>query len=81
MGHITDICQPTSHDDSGSYDGGDTEVKMTRLAIGAQCRPPRGSRTRSGTSSKETAHRLTAASRVTSWNRLILRRLGEPYEI
>jgi hypothetical protein len=27
MGHVADACQPTSHDDSGSYDGGDSEVK------------------------------------------------------
>jgi hypothetical protein len=27
MGHVADVCQPTSHDDLGSYDGGDSEVK------------------------------------------------------
>jgi hypothetical protein len=27
MGHVADVRQPTSHDDSGSYDGGDSEVK------------------------------------------------------
>jgi hypothetical protein len=66
MGRATDICQPTSHDDSGSYDGGDSEVKMTRLATGTLCRPPRGNKTRGGTSSKKAAHRLAAASRVAS---------------
>jgi hypothetical protein len=66
MGHVADICQPTSHDNSGSYDGGDTEVQMTRLATGPQFRPPRGNKTRSGTSSEETARRLAAASRVAS---------------
>jgi hypothetical protein len=81
MGHVADVCQPTSHDDSGSYGGGDSEVKMTRLATGALCRPPRGNKTRSGTSSKEAARRLAAASRVTSWNRLVPRRPGELREI
>jgi hypothetical protein len=27
MGHNGDVRQPTSHDDSGSYDGGDSKVK------------------------------------------------------
>jgi hypothetical protein len=27
MGHVADVLQPTSRDDSGSYDGGDSEVK------------------------------------------------------
>jgi hypothetical protein len=66
MGHVADVCQSTSHDDSGSYDGGDSEVKMTRLATGALRRPQRRSKTRSGTSPKEAAHRLAAASRVKS---------------
>jgi hypothetical protein len=66
MGHVADVCQSTSHDDSGSYDGGDSKVKMTRSAIGALRRPPRGNKTRSGTSSKEAARRLAAASRVAS---------------
>jgi hypothetical protein len=64
MGHIADVCQSTPHDDSGSYDGGDSEVKMTRLATGALRRPQRRSKTRSDTSSKEAARRLTAAGQV-----------------
>jgi hypothetical protein len=64
MGHVADICQSTPHDDFGSYDGGDSEVKMTRLATGALRRPPRGSKTQSGASSKEAARQLAAASRV-----------------
>jgi hypothetical protein len=74
MGHVTDVRQPTSHDDSGSYDGGDSEVKMTRLATGALRWPPRGKKTRSGASSQEAARRLAAASWVASWNRLVSRR-------
>jgi hypothetical protein len=66
MGHIADVRQPTSHDDSGSYDGGDSEVKMIRLATGTLRRPPRGNKTRSGTSSQEVARRLAATSRVAS---------------
>jgi hypothetical protein len=27
MGHVADVRQPTSHDELGSYDGGDSEVK------------------------------------------------------
>jgi hypothetical protein len=61
MGHVTDVCQPTSHDDSGSYDGGDSEVKVTRLATGALCQLPRGNKTQSSTSSKKAARWLTAA--------------------
>jgi hypothetical protein len=64
MGHVADVRQSTSHDDSGSYDGGDSEVKMTRLATGALRRPQCGSKTRSGTSSEEAAHQLAVASRV-----------------
>jgi hypothetical protein len=64
MGHIADVCQSTSHDDSGSYDGGDSEVKMTRLATGTLRRPRRGSKTRGGASSKEVAPQLAATSRV-----------------
>jgi hypothetical protein len=45
MGHADDVCQPTSHDDSGSYDGGDSKVKMTRLTTGALYQPPRGNKT------------------------------------
>jgi hypothetical protein len=55
MGHVADVRQSTSHDDSGSYDGGNSEVKMTRPATGALRRPQRGSETQSGTSSKEAA--------------------------
>jgi hypothetical protein len=66
MGHVADVRQPTSHDDSGNYDGGDSEVKMTRLATGALRQPPRGNKTRSGASSQEAARRLAAASRVAS---------------
>jgi hypothetical protein len=53
MGHVADIRQPTSHDDSGSYGGGDSEVKMIRLATSALRRPPRGNETRGGASSQE----------------------------
>jgi hypothetical protein len=64
MGHVADVYQSTSHDDSGSYDGGDSEVKTTRLATGALRRPQHGSKTQSGTISKGVARRLAAASRV-----------------
>jgi hypothetical protein len=64
MGHVADVCQSTPHDDLRSYDRGDSKVKMTRLATSALRRPQRGSKTESGTSSKEAAHRLVAASRV-----------------
>jgi hypothetical protein len=66
MGHVADVHQPTSHDDSGTYHGGGSEVKMIRLATGALRRPPRGNKTRSGASSQEVAHRFAAASRVAS---------------
>jgi hypothetical protein len=66
MEHIADVRQPTSHDDSGSYDGGDSEVKMTRLATGTLLRLPRGNKTQSSASFKEAAHRLAATIRVTS---------------
>jgi hypothetical protein len=65
-GHVADVCPPTSHDDLGSYDGGDSEVKITRPATGALCRPLCGNKTRSGAISKKAAHRLAATSRVTS---------------
>jgi hypothetical protein len=58
MGCVANICQSTPRDDSGSYDGGGSEVKMIRLATGALHRPQRGIRTRSGTSSEGAAHRL-----------------------
>jgi hypothetical protein len=77
MGHVADVRQPTSHDDSGSYDGGDSEVKMTRLATGALRRPPRGNKTQSGASSQEAARRPAAARRVASQNRLVSRRPGK----
>jgi hypothetical protein len=64
MGRVADVCRPTSHDDSRSYDGGDSEVKVTRLATGALRRPPRGNETQSGASSQEAACRLAAASRA-----------------
>jgi hypothetical protein len=55
MGHIVDECQPTSHDDSGSYGRGDSKVKVTRLATGMLRRPPRGNKAQSGASSQEAA--------------------------
>jgi hypothetical protein len=64
MGHVADVCQSAPHDDTGSYDGGDSEVKMIRLATSVLRRPQRGSKTRSGTISKEAACQLAAASRV-----------------
>jgi hypothetical protein len=82
MGHVIEVCQPTSHDDSGSYGGGDSKVKVTRLATSMLRRTPRGNKTRSGASSQEAARRLAAhwlavASRAASWNRLVSRRPGE----
>jgi hypothetical protein len=82
MGHVADVCQPTSRDDSGSYGGGDSKVKVTRLATGMLRRLPHGNKTRSGASSQEAARRLVArrlavASRAASWNRLVSRRPGE----
>jgi hypothetical protein len=62
MGHVADVYQSTPHDDSGSYDGGDSEVKTTRLATGALHWPQRGIKTQSGTSSQGAAHRIEAAS-------------------
>jgi hypothetical protein len=61
MGRVADMCQSTPHDDSGSYDGGDSEVKMIRLATSALRRPRREIKTRSGTSSKGAAYRLATA--------------------
>jgi hypothetical protein len=58
MGHAADTCQITSHDDLGSYDGGDSEVKMTRLVTGALRRPRRRSKIRSGANPKEAARQL-----------------------
>jgi hypothetical protein len=67
MGHVADACQITLHDDLGSYDGGDSEVKMTRLVTGALRRPPRGNRTRSGASPKEAARQLASRREPVSW--------------
>jgi hypothetical protein len=64
MGRIADVCQSAPHDDPGSYDGGDSEVKMIRLATGALRRPQRGIKTRSGTSSKGATHRLATAEQL-----------------
>jgi hypothetical protein len=61
MGRVADVYQSAPHDDSGSYDGGDSEVKMIRLATGALRRPQRGIKTRSGTSSEGATHRLATA--------------------
>jgi hypothetical protein len=63
MRHVADASLATSRDIYGNHYG-DRRVKMTRLATGALRWPPRGSKTRSGASSKEAAHRLVAASRV-----------------
>jgi hypothetical protein len=53
MGRLTDVCQSASHDDSGSYDGGDPEVQVTRQDTVALRWPQCGIRTQTGTSSKE----------------------------
>jgi hypothetical protein len=63
MGHVADVCQPVPHDDSGSYDGGDFKVKMTRLVTGALHRP-RGIKTQNGTSSEGAAYRLATAEQL-----------------
>jgi hypothetical protein len=67
MGHVADTCQITSHDDSGSYDGDDSEVKMMRLVTGTLRRPRRRSKTRSGASPKEAARRLANRREPASW--------------
>jgi hypothetical protein len=77
MGHVADVCRPASHDDSGSYGGDDSEVKMTRQATGTLRRPPRGNKTQGGTSSQEAARRFAASSRTTSRSRHAPRRPGE----
>jgi hypothetical protein len=82
MGRIADASPVLLHDVYRNHDGGDSGVKMTRLATGTLRRPPRGNKTRSGASSQEAARRFAArrlagASRVASWNRLISRRPGE----
>jgi hypothetical protein len=66
MGRVTDVYQTAPHDDSGSYDSGDSEVKVTRLVTGALCRPQRGIGIRSGTSSKGAACRLATAKQPPS---------------
>jgi hypothetical protein len=66
MGHVADVCQPTLHDGSGSYGGDDSEVKMTRLATNTLRRPPRGNKTRGGTSSQEAACWFAASNRAAS---------------
>jgi hypothetical protein len=63
MGHDADVCQSAPHDDWGSYDGGDSEVKTTRPAIGALRRSWRGIKTRSATSSEGAACRLVTTRR------------------
>jgi hypothetical protein len=39
IGCVADVYQSAPHDDSGSYDGGDSEVKMTRPNAGTLRRP------------------------------------------
>jgi hypothetical protein len=69
MGHVADTCQIASHDDSGSYDGGDSEVKMTRPVTGALRRPQRRIEIQSSVGSKEAACRLANRREATSWIR------------
>jgi hypothetical protein len=57
MGRFTDASPVSSCDVFQNHDGGDSEVKMTRLATGA-LRWPRGIKTQSGTSSEEVACQL-----------------------
>jgi hypothetical protein len=64
MGNDADACQPTLHDDQGSYGSGDSKVETTRLVTSALRRPLHGNMTRSGASSQEAARRLAADSRV-----------------
>jgi hypothetical protein len=61
MGRAADACQSTAHDDSGSYYGGDSEVKVTRQVTGALRRPQHGIRARSDTISKGAAYQLATA--------------------
>jgi hypothetical protein len=67
MGHVADTCQIASHDDSGSYDSGDSEVKMTRPITGALRRPWLKIEARSSASSKEAACRPANRREATSW--------------
>jgi hypothetical protein len=64
MGCATDVCQTAPHDDSGSNDGGDPEVQVTRQVPIALHWPQCGIRTQSSTSSKGAAYRLAAAWRL-----------------
>jgi hypothetical protein len=83
MGCATDVCQSASHDDLGSYDGGDPEVQVTRQDIVALRWPQRGIRTRSGTSSKEQragSRPLGGHQSDRSWSRHIPRRPAELHE-
>jgi hypothetical protein len=61
MGRVADVYQSAPHDDSGNYDGVDPELQATRQVTGARRRPQRGTRARSGISSKVAAYRLTTA--------------------
>jgi hypothetical protein len=70
MGHVVDTCQITSHDDLGSYDGVDSEIKMMRLVTSALRRPWCRSKTRSGASPEEAAHRLANRREPASWTGL-----------
>jgi hypothetical protein len=60
MGHFADASLISSHDVLWNHHGGRI-VKMTRQDAGALRRPQRGTRTRSGTSSKGATHRLETA--------------------
>jgi hypothetical protein len=77
MGHIADARSPASHDDSGSYGGDDSEVKMTRPATGTLRQPPRGNKTRGGASSQEAARRFAASIRTASRSRFVPGQPGE----
>jgi hypothetical protein len=61
MGCVADVYQSAPHDDSGSYDGGDSEVKMIRQVTGALRWSQRGIKARSDTSSKGAAYWLATA--------------------
>jgi hypothetical protein len=63
MGRAADVCQIAPRDNSGSNDGGDPEVQVTRQVAVALHWPQRGIRAQSGTSSEGAACRLTAAWR------------------
>jgi hypothetical protein len=76
MGRDTDDSPAPLRDICRNHCGG-RRVKMTGLATGAQRRPPRGNKTRSGASSQEAARRLAAASRAAPRSRLVSRRSGK----